>query len=57
MIDPGPLDHAHLKRIASVGPISEILLTHGHPDHSEGAREFAERVTPVLVEALSAKEA
>jgi glyoxylase-like metal-dependent hydrolase (beta-lactamase superfamily II) len=21
-----------------------VLLTHGHPDHSEGARAFAERV-------------
>ncbi|WP_312877671.1 MBL fold metallo-hydrolase [Lentzea indica] len=44
VIDPGPLDEAHLKRIASFGPIAEILLTHGHPDHSEGAREFAELV-------------
>ncbi|MEV6242586.1 MBL fold metallo-hydrolase [Lentzea sp. NPDC051838] len=44
VIDPGPLDHAHLKRIAETGPIAEILLTHGHPDHSEGAREFAELV-------------
>ncbi|MGW6934957.1 MBL fold metallo-hydrolase [Lentzea sp. NPDC054927] len=44
VIDPGPLDDAHLKRIAAVGPIAEILLTHGHPDHSEGAREFGELV-------------
>jgi glyoxylase-like metal-dependent hydrolase (beta-lactamase superfamily II) len=44
VIDPGPLDLAHLKRIAEHGPIAEILLTHGHPDHSEGAREFAEMV-------------
>lgn len=44
VIDPGPLDLAHLKRIAAQGPIAEILLTHGHPDHSEGAREFAEMV-------------
>lgn len=44
VIDPGPLDHAHLKRIASYGPIAEILLTHGHPDHSESASEFAELV-------------
>lgn len=44
VVDPGPLDDAHLKRIAAVGPISEILLTHGHPDHSEGARQFGELV-------------
>jgi glyoxylase-like metal-dependent hydrolase (beta-lactamase superfamily II) len=44
VVDPGPLDEAHLKRIASYGPVAEILLTHGHPDHSEGARRFAELV-------------
>jgi glyoxylase-like metal-dependent hydrolase (beta-lactamase superfamily II) len=44
VVDPGPLDDAHLKRIAAVGPIAEILLTHGHPDHSEGARAFGELV-------------
>ncbi|MFD5825304.1 MBL fold metallo-hydrolase [Lentzea sp. NPDC060358] len=44
VVDPGPLDPAHLERIASVGPVSEILLTHGHPDHSEGARSFGELV-------------
>lgn len=44
VVDPGPLDEAHLKRIAAVGPVSEVLLTHGHPDHSEGARQFGELV-------------
>lgn len=44
VVDPGPLDPAHLERIASFGPVAEILLTHGHPDHSEGARSFAEMV-------------
>ncbi|KJK50032.1 beta-lactamase [Lentzea aerocolonigenes] len=44
VIDPGPLDHAHLKKIAEQGRIAEILLTHGHPDHSEGAKEFGELV-------------
>lgn len=46
VIDPGPLDHAHLNRV--IESIDELgcsvaftLLTHGHPDHSEGAREFA----------------
>jgi glyoxylase-like metal-dependent hydrolase (beta-lactamase superfamily II) len=44
VIDPGPLDHAHLQKIADQGKIAEILLTHGHPDHSEGAKEFGELV-------------
>src|SRR3954452_3651895 len=45
VIDPGPLDEAHLSTVASVaGEVGAVLLTHGHPDHSEGARSFAERV-------------
>lgn len=44
VVDPGPLDDVHLRRIAEIGPVAEVLLTHGHPDHSEGAREFAELV-------------
>ncbi|KOV80553.1 MBL fold metallo-hydrolase [Nocardia sp. NRRL S-836] len=44
VVDPGPADPVHLERIASAGPVSEILLTHGHPDHSEGARSFGELV-------------
>ncbi|WP_238993420.1 MBL fold metallo-hydrolase [Nocardioides caldifontis] len=45
VVDPGPLDEAHLAAVASVaGEVGVVLLTHGHADHSEGARNFAERV-------------
>ena len=45
VIDPGPLDDGHLDRVAeAAGPVAAVLLTHGHIDHSEGARSFAERV-------------
>ncbi len=45
VIDPGPLDALHLDAVAEVaGHVSAVLLTHGHLDHSEGARRFAERV-------------
>jgi recombination protein RecT len=39
VIDPGPLDQAHLARIAAfVGTdLKHILCTHSHPDHSPGA--------------------
>ena len=39
VIDPGPDDVGHLRAVvaACYGPVSHILLTHGHPDHSEGA--------------------
>jgi glyoxylase-like metal-dependent hydrolase (beta-lactamase superfamily II) len=45
VVDPGPLDETHLAAVAEVaGAVGTVLLTHGHPDHSEGARSFAERV-------------
>ncbi len=45
VIDPGPSDTAHLDRVASTaGRVGLVLLTHGHLDHSEAAREFGERV-------------
>jgi glyoxylase-like metal-dependent hydrolase (beta-lactamase superfamily II) len=37
VIDPGPEDEGHLARIVESGPIGLILITHGHPDHVEGA--------------------
>ena len=49
-IDPGPLDDAHLARIAENGPLRAILITHGHFDHVEGAARLSEMLdgTPVL---------
>ena len=45
VVDPGPLDQAHLDAVAAhAGDVAVVLLTHGHADHSEGARSFAERV-------------
>ena len=37
VVDPGPLDEDHLERVSQVAPVGLILLTHGHPDHSDGA--------------------
>ncbi|MGH8970358.1 MAG: MBL fold metallo-hydrolase [Actinomycetes bacterium] len=42
VVDPGPLDEVHLRRVAATGPVELVLLTHGHPDHAEGARLFQE---------------
>ena len=45
VIDPGPEITEHLDRVAEVaGDVAAVLLTHGHLDHSEAARSFAERV-------------
>jgi glyoxylase-like metal-dependent hydrolase (beta-lactamase superfamily II) len=47
VIDPGPDDERHLTAVLDVARqrgvrIVGTLLTHGHPDHSDGARRFAE---------------
>jgi glyoxylase-like metal-dependent hydrolase (beta-lactamase superfamily II) len=47
VVDPGPLDEEHLRRVLGASVAGErhvamILLTHGHPDHSEGAARFAD---------------
>lgn len=46
VIDPGPLMNDHLDQLEAEtdGVVSRILLTHGHLDHSEGAKTFADRV-------------
>jgi glyoxylase-like metal-dependent hydrolase (beta-lactamase superfamily II) len=55
VIDPGPDHEGHLRRVlAAAGdrPIATVLLTHGHADHSEGARRFADLAGGVPVRAL-----
>jgi glyoxylase-like metal-dependent hydrolase (beta-lactamase superfamily II) len=42
VVDPGPLDEGHLTTVASLGEVALVLLTHGHPDHAEGAHLFQE---------------
>jgi glyoxylase-like metal-dependent hydrolase (beta-lactamase superfamily II) len=45
VIDPGPEMPEHLDAVAEVaGDVRLVLLTHGHLDHSEAARTFAERM-------------
>ncbi|NBE95044.1 MBL fold metallo-hydrolase [Nonomuraea sp. KC401] len=47
VVDPGPEDESHLQRVRHhLGErrVTEILLTHGHFDHSGGARRFARMV-------------
>ncbi len=41
VVDPGPSDEGHLATVAE-NDVALILLTHGHPDHSAGAKRLAE---------------
>ena len=51
IVDPGPADEGHLERVAAGGPAAVIVLTHGHLDHTEGARRLAARLGGVPVRA------
>src|SRR6187399_818836 len=44
VVDPGYHDLDHLPKLAGLGPVAMILLTHHHSDHSEGAPWLADRV-------------
>ncbi|MFI8511153.1 MBL fold metallo-hydrolase [Streptomyces sp. NPDC085460] len=56
IVDPGPLDEGHLRHVIDTAEklgkrVALTLLTHGHPDHAEGAGRFAE-LTGTSVRAL-----
>ncbi|AKT50469.1 MBL fold metallo-hydrolase [Arsenicicoccus sp. oral taxon 190] len=56
VVDPGPLDEAHLQAVLAAATargarVTHTLLTHGHPDHAEGAARFAE-LTGTTVRAI-----
>lgn len=40
IVDPGPADPEHLERLVALRP-QLVLVTHHHPDHTEGALELA----------------
>lgn len=47
VVDPGPADEQHLRAVlasvtAAGQTVALVLLTHGHADHSGGARRFAQ---------------
>lgn len=47
VVDPGPDDAGHLRRVLDVAcagdrRVAQVVLTHGHLDHSAGAARFAE---------------
>ncbi|GAA2820220.1 MBL fold metallo-hydrolase [Kribbella solani] len=42
VVDPGPMLEDHLRAVlAEAGQVAVVLLTHNHPDHSDGAAWFA----------------
>ncbi|RIV34510.1 MBL fold metallo-hydrolase [Micromonospora radicis] len=51
LVDPGPADETHLAAIRAAGPIGLVLITHGHPDHTEAAPRLHELLGGVPVRA------
>ena len=54
LVDPGILDETHLETLRTVGnaqgrTVSAVLLTHDHPDHSDGARRLADSLGVPIV--------
>lgn len=42
VVDPGPLEEEHLAALAAAGTVELILITHHHPDHTEGSARLHE---------------
>jgi glyoxylase-like metal-dependent hydrolase (beta-lactamase superfamily II) len=55
VIDPGPLDDAHLADVTDRAPVTAILITHGHHDHVEGAAKLSRLLGGVPVRAADAR--
>ncbi|MFN3836649.1 MAG: MBL fold metallo-hydrolase [Brevundimonas sp.] len=54
VIDPGPLDQAHLEALLAAvegRQVSHVLVTHTHRDHAQLARPFAETTGAVVLAA------
>src|SRR3954465_5939060 len=49
VVDPGPVDAAHLERIRALGPVALIVLTHRHIDHVEAAPTLHEQTGAPVV--------
>jgi glyoxylase-like metal-dependent hydrolase (beta-lactamase superfamily II) len=43
IVDPGPDDDAHIERIASLGEIPLVLISHKHGDHTDAIDKLVDR--------------
>jgi glyoxylase-like metal-dependent hydrolase (beta-lactamase superfamily II) len=48
IVDPGPDDDAHIERVAALGKISLVLISHRHADHTDGIDKLVERTGAVV---------
>ena len=43
IVDPGPDDDEHIARVAALGRIALVLISHRHGDHTDGIDKLVER--------------
>jgi len=43
IVDPGPEDDEHIARVAALGRIALVLISHRHGDHTDGIDKLVER--------------
>ena len=48
VVDPGPDDDAHVERIAALGKVPLVLISHKHGDHTDGIDELVDRTGAVV---------
>jgi glyoxylase-like metal-dependent hydrolase (beta-lactamase superfamily II) len=48
IVDPGPDDDAHIERVAALGHISLVLISHRHADHTDGIDKLVDRTGAVV---------
>lgn len=48
IVDPGPDDDAHIERLAALGTVSLVLISHKHGDHTDAIDKVVERTGAVV---------